>query len=100
MGDGDHDQGDAEPGLVASSTSDAAVWDAGSRLAFGFVASVLGRDEAAPGADRGKRGLGLATPHEAGTGPGAEVSRPGQPLWVYPSSPGYNLARQQHNAWR
>ena len=49
---------------------------------------LLGRDEAAPGADRGKRSLGLPLPHEAGTGPVAEVSCPGQPRWMYPSSPG------------
>jgi hypothetical protein len=69
-------------------------------LGFRSVASVLGKDEAAPDADRGKRGLGLPLPYEAGTGPVAEVSYPGQPRWVYPSSPGDNRARQQHNAWR
>jgi hypothetical protein len=67
-------------------------------LAFRSVASVLGKDEAAPGADRGKRGLGLPLPHEAGTGPVAEVSCPGQPRWVYPSSPSYNRAQQQRMA--
>src|SRR4029453_11640827 len=69
-------------------------------LAFRSVGSVLGKDEAAPGADTGKRGLGLPLPHEAGTGPVAEGNCPGEPRWVYPFSPGYNRARQQHNAWR
>ena len=40
--------------------------------------------KAAPGADVGGRGLGLPLPSEAGTGPVAEASRPGQPCWVYP----------------
>jgi hypothetical protein len=37
LGDGHHDQGDAEPGPVASSTSDATVRDAGGMLAFRSV---------------------------------------------------------------
>src|SRR5215211_2215474 len=47
-------------------------------------------DEAAPGADEGKRGLGLPLPNGAGTGPVAEISCPRQPCWVYPSPPSYN----------
>ena len=54
-------------------------------------------DEAAPGADTGRRGLGLPLPNGAGTGPVAEISRPGQPWWVYPSSSGYNHG---WHAWR
>jgi hypothetical protein len=36
-------------------------------------------DEAAPGADVGKRTLGLPLPKGAGTGPVAEANRPGRP---------------------
>ena len=52
-----------------------------SRRAYGVTT-----DEAAPGADTGRRGLGLPLPDGAGTGPVVEISSPGQPPSVYPSA--------------
>jgi hypothetical protein len=45
LGDGDHDQGDEEPGPVASSTGDATVRDVGEACrVFRSVVSVLLRE--------------------------------------------------------
>jgi hypothetical protein len=64
------------------------------------VGEPVTRDEAAPGADTGKRGLGLPLPNGAGTGPVAEASCPRQPRQVYPAPPVCNPVAPNNAAWR
>jgi hypothetical protein len=63
-------------------------------MILGVIGQPVTRDGAAPGADRGKRGLGLPLPNGTGTGPVAEASCPRQPRRVYPASPVYNPSTQ------